>query len=75
MMTTHPSIEEFKSKGWYLSQEGIEFIASKNKDLKTIDDYVRHAKDVKNYRHVVLLTKIHTHSFSTHFIVRYYIFN
>lgn len=46
-MAEFPTVEEFESRGWYLSKEGIEYIASENEGLKSIKDYIEVAKDVK----------------------------
>jgi hypothetical protein len=44
-----PSINEFETKGWFLSQEGIDLIASENDTVSTLDDYIACAKDVRLY--------------------------
>ncbi|OBZ86937.1 hypothetical protein A0J61_05012 [Choanephora cucurbitarum] len=41
-----PSIESFEAKGWFLSQEGVELIASENPEAKSLDDFINIAKDM-----------------------------
>ncbi|KAI8364336.1 hypothetical protein EDC96DRAFT_444331 [Choanephora cucurbitarum] len=44
--TSLPSIESFEAKGWFLSQEGVELIASENPEAKSLDDFITIAKDM-----------------------------
>jgi hypothetical protein len=41
-----PTIASFEEKGWFLSQEGIDLIASENPEANTLDDFINCAKDV-----------------------------
>lgn len=45
-MSAPPSISEFEDKGWFLSQEGIDLIASENEGVSTLEDYITCAKNV-----------------------------
>jgi hypothetical protein len=41
-----PTIASFEEKGWYLSQEGIDLIASEHPEANSLDDFINCAKDV-----------------------------
>jgi hypothetical protein len=53
---TSPSIEEFEAKGWFLSQAGIDLIASENEGLTTLDDYISCAKNVRTFSYFFTLS-------------------
>ncbi|KAI8053662.1 uncharacterized protein B0P05DRAFT_479561 [Gilbertella persicaria] len=45
-MTTSPLVADFEAKGWFLSQEGIDLIASEHPEAKSLQDFITAAKDM-----------------------------